>query len=168
MLTRVISLGVAQQELEPGACQPERVASFRAPPGLLRAVSSIALGDTAEPAGFVDVTYRFAASAVPVQGLPAPHSSVLPAAALQPSLATASHLAYLYGVKTAVTLAYGGCEPWYAAHMASERIAGCTRMTTAFWSVSRRRPMRRQPMPARPPGTWRSRRACLLRTATPP
>lgn len=86
MLTRVISLSITQQELEPGACQPERVVSFRAPPSLLRAVSSTALGDTAEPAGFVDFTYRSAANAVPVQGgLPAPHSSALPAAALQPS-----------------------------------------------------------------------------------
>ena len=75
MLTRVISLGVTQQELQPGACQPERVASFRAPPGLLRAFSSTALGDTAEPAGFVDVTYRSAANGLAVQGLPAPRSS---------------------------------------------------------------------------------------------
>ena len=99
MLTRVVSLGVTQQELEPGACQPERVMSLRAPPGLIRAVSSVALGDTAEPAGFVDVTYRCAAFALPVQGLPAPHSNSLPAAAFQPSSATASHLAYLHGVR---------------------------------------------------------------------
>ena len=85
MLTRVISLGVAQQELEPGACQPERVASFRAPPGLLRAVSSTPLGDAAEPAGFVDVTYRSAANKMFHCRECLRPSPALPAAARQPS-----------------------------------------------------------------------------------
>ena len=96
MLTRVISLGVMQQEPEPDPCQPERVMSFRAPPGLLRAVSNAALGDKANGVGFVDVACRCAAFSVPTE--PAPYCSMLPGRRTSSlhSIAVTSRLANSY------------------------------------------------------------------------